>query len=73
MKKVLDIISLNYKEDAKNIYDYVKSIEKNIILSEYYPFFQFLGYKSVIYQNNKMFKCHIILFPILSSFFISSK
>ena len=55
--KLLDIpyfefISINYKDDGKELYNMLRAlnpdIESDISITEYYPFWQFLGYSAII-------------------------
>lgn len=44
----IDVVSIEYKRDCENAYTYLKSkYNKDISVQEYYPFFQFHGYKTV--------------------------
>ena len=55
--KLLDIsyfqfISINYKDDGKELYNKLRTLypdtESDITITEYYPFWQFLGYSAII-------------------------
>lgn len=52
----IDIISVDYIDDANHIINTLKNTFTNIAdrinIVEYYPFFQFMGYKSTIYYHN---------------------
>jgi hypothetical protein len=49
-----DIISLNFKEDAEEIYKKLKNKYNNITKKEYYEFFQFTSNKISILYDNKV-------------------
>ena len=64
--KILDIpyydfVSINYKEDCLEIIKNLKLLlkdnnidENNLIIQEYFPFFQYLGYSVSLSYNNKL-------------------
>lgn len=49
-----EIVSTNYRQDARIIYDTIKSTfsDLNITLVEYYPFWTLIGYHSIIMYND---------------------
>lgn len=63
-KKTVDIpfyefISINYKEDGKEIIELLqKEFSDKITFKEFYPFFQFTDYNIEIYMDNELV-CHI--------------
>ena len=51
----LDIISINYVDDCKKLCDFMQKLYPNEIQTEeYYPFFQFYGYKFTIKFKDKL-------------------
>ena len=63
-KKIIDVsfyefISVNYKEDCKELIDTLKEeFGDKITFIEFYPFFQFADYSIQIYLNNELV-CHV--------------
>lgn len=52
----LDFISVNYIDDCIDLYNHLKKIYKDDIqVEEYYPFFQFYGYKTTFLYKGKEF------------------
>lgn len=51
-----EMTSINYKEDAKTLYETIKNenqdIQLDIHLKEYYPFWMFFGYSCIIYYKD---------------------
>lgn len=48
----IEIILPNYEQDGKKLLNLLQKYFDKITIQEYYPFFQFYGYNSVIKQNN---------------------
>ena len=48
-----DIISINFEEDAKNIYKKLFKFDNTITVEEYHPFYQFTDHKITFIYNKK--------------------
>ncbi len=47
-----EFISSNYKEDAENLINKLKSIDEGVRFEEYYPYFGFTGFSTRIYYKS---------------------
>lgn len=49
----VEFISSNFKTDVLDLFNVLKENNQDIIIKEYYPFFQFYGHNAIIFLNDK--------------------
>jgi len=49
-----EFVSTNYKKDSLELINDLKKTYPDIVIKEYFPFFQYIGYSVAIYYNNDL-------------------